>query len=207
MAHHSRRAVLPDRIPHDLTSDSHFYRLADYLEQVGRTSRRTKSVPAALWDSLVRYANRDDLIRLASEARGRGLLRYAVKIFIEAGEEGDHRAYAWAAGILKEAGRLGAEYPFIAYCAAGAIVAVAAAFYSLRFQRRSLGGASLAGWSVTIFLSFLQYLSAGWSSFGSEGFGHGQVALNVCAGILIVMSGVLAITCATLPSGSVKIAE
>jgi len=108
-------------------------RLADYLEQLGRLTRRTVFAPASLWDSLVAHGSREDLSRLASEARRRGLLRYAFQLFVALSEAGDSRALTWTAGLLREAGRI--DEAIIWYqraIEAGSTVAIAQAAESLR---------------------------------------------------------------------------
>ncbi|MBT2395980.1 hypothetical protein [Streptomyces sp. ISL-100] len=78
------------------------YRLADYLEQHGRVSRRTVAPPAGLWDVLVRHAARMSLINLAVTARERGHLRIALCLLKTAAEAGDPRAASAAANVLEE---------------------------------------------------------------------------------------------------------
>jgi len=81
------------------------YRLADYLEQTGRTGFLVGSAPASLWDALLAHARREDLSRLAAEARVRGLYRYAFQLYVAAAEAGHTTALEQAADMLREAGR------------------------------------------------------------------------------------------------------
>jgi TPR repeat protein len=82
------------------------YRLADYLEQTGRTLRRTVLAPAALWDAFVRAADVRDLPRLAQEAARRRLERQALRLYQRAAEAGDRRALLPAADLLQAAGHI-----------------------------------------------------------------------------------------------------
>ena len=75
------------------------YRLADYLEQTGHTGRRAGSAPASLWNAILAHARWEDLGRLGSVARDRGLYRYAFQLYAAAGALS---AVAW---MLEEAGR------------------------------------------------------------------------------------------------------
>ena len=70
------------------------YRLADYLDQVGRRSRREQIPPAAFWAAAARYADRDDLGALGDAARDRGLYRDAVQLYKHATAHGDTFAAA-----------------------------------------------------------------------------------------------------------------
>ena len=72
------------------------YRLADYLEQHGRHTRRAHIPPAAFWDAAARSAGPADLPALARAAEGHGLLRYAARLRKHATAHGD----AWEAAAL-----------------------------------------------------------------------------------------------------------
>jgi tetratricopeptide (TPR) repeat protein len=76
-------------------------RLADYLEQAGRVSRRAVLAAAALWDGLVEHADQRDLPRLAGEAEARSLYRYALALHLRAAAAGDVRALRQAAALLR----------------------------------------------------------------------------------------------------------
>jgi tetratricopeptide (TPR) repeat protein len=82
------------------------YRLADYLEQTGRTLRRTSLGPAALWDALVEHADEQDLVQIAHEAERRSLYRHAFQLYQRAAEAGDSHAMWEAATLLERAGRI-----------------------------------------------------------------------------------------------------
>jgi hypothetical protein len=56
------------------------YRLADYLDQHGRRTRRRHMPPAAFWTAAARYADLASLTALASAAQDRGLLRDAARL-------------------------------------------------------------------------------------------------------------------------------
>ncbi|RKT20053.1 tetratricopeptide repeat protein [Streptomyces sp. 1114.5] len=91
--------------PRQPTPDQPHYRLADYLEQHGRTTRRTAQAPAALWDALTAHAPIDDRPSLASEAEKRGLHRYAYELAAPAAEAGSPDAMRVAADQLDRIGR------------------------------------------------------------------------------------------------------
>ncbi|MBA2945315.1 tetratricopeptide repeat protein [Streptomyces himalayensis] len=82
------------------------YRLADFLEQLGRRERDTKPTPARLWDVLVGFAAREELPALARSAEDRGLLRTAMRLYSAAALAGDSRAYCAAGRLLKRADRV-----------------------------------------------------------------------------------------------------
>ena len=74
------------------------YRLADYLLQHGRRSRRDQTPPDNFWIALCRYADPDDLVVVADAAEDRGLYRYAALLYKEAALVG--RPYA-AASLIR----------------------------------------------------------------------------------------------------------
>ncbi|WP_436762642.1 hypothetical protein [Streptosporangium sp. V21-05] len=90
---------------HDEPASYPRYRLADHLEQLGRAERRTRPVPAALWDALVFHADHEDLPRLAAEARARGLYHHALLLYGAAATAGDPDAPRQAIALLGETGR------------------------------------------------------------------------------------------------------
>jgi hypothetical protein len=65
------------------------YRLADYLDQHGRRSRRCHIPPADFWAAAARFADPDDLNTLAKAAEERGLLRDAARLRKHATAHGD----------------------------------------------------------------------------------------------------------------------
>ncbi|MFI9152627.1 tetratricopeptide repeat protein [Streptomyces sp. NPDC053367] len=81
------------------------YRLADYLEQYGRSHRRFTRSPAPLWDALLHYVSPTSLGVLGSAAEDRGLLHVAARFYIAAAETGDATGMRHLAGLLEQAGR------------------------------------------------------------------------------------------------------
>ena len=65
------------------------YRLADYLEQHGRRTRRRYIPPAGFWKAAARFANPGDLPALAEAAEDRGLFRDAARLRKHATAHGD----------------------------------------------------------------------------------------------------------------------
>lgn len=63
------------------------YRLADYLEQVGRRRRRLVRIPELFWQSVMRHCRGADTEALGEAAWSRGLLRTACEIWIRGGCE------------------------------------------------------------------------------------------------------------------------
>ncbi|MGW0550106.1 hypothetical protein [Streptomyces altiplanensis] len=82
------------------------YRLADYLEEHGRSERRLADAPAGFWTALVDHADRGDLVKLAQEAGERKLLSHSLDLFTAAFEAGQHDGLRSAGSILRNAGRL-----------------------------------------------------------------------------------------------------
>ena len=69
------------------------YRLADYLDQYGRSSREDQLGPASLWDAFTGYATSvSDLNRLAQAARRRGLYHHATVLWTTAATVGSSDA-------------------------------------------------------------------------------------------------------------------
>ncbi|MCX3290639.1 tetratricopeptide repeat protein [Streptomyces sp. NEAU-H22] len=64
------------------------YKVADYLDEFGSRARRTTTVPAALWNSLIIHAAPDDLAAAAQSARDRGLMRLALRLSTAALQKG-----------------------------------------------------------------------------------------------------------------------
>ncbi|MFD7137796.1 hypothetical protein, partial [Streptomyces sp. NPDC059894] len=93
------------------------YRLADYLEQHGRETRRTALVPTALWGALIDFAARDDLIYLASSAQHRGLMREASLCYVAAVRAGHPRAAWWLAAMLEHSNRIPEAVRWYRWCA------------------------------------------------------------------------------------------
>jgi tetratricopeptide (TPR) repeat protein len=81
-------------------AEPHF-RLADYLDHHGRSSRATGPAAASLWSALPDHAAVNDLVGLAWEARNRGLFRYSFQLHLSADAAGIEGT-AWLAGDLME---------------------------------------------------------------------------------------------------------
>ena len=65
------------------------YRLADYLEQHGRSTHRARIPPVDFWDAAARFAVPAELPALAAAAENRGLLRDAARLRRQAAAQGD----------------------------------------------------------------------------------------------------------------------
>ncbi|MEV5470611.1 hypothetical protein AB0N37_34235 [Streptomyces griseoincarnatus] len=82
------------------------YRLADYLEQHGRSHRRFTRCPAPLWDALLDHvAPTDRGVLLGWAAEDRGLLYVASRFYIAAADNGDATGMRDLASLLEQAGR------------------------------------------------------------------------------------------------------
>jgi hypothetical protein len=86
--------------------DQPHYRLADYLDQHARTTRRVHRAPAALWNALLAHATDADAPRLADSARSRRLDRYAISLYRRAATTGDGYADYRLAELLAHRGDL-----------------------------------------------------------------------------------------------------
>ncbi|MFD7412313.1 hypothetical protein [Kitasatospora purpeofusca] len=81
------------------------FRLADYLEQHGRTARRRLCPPASFWQSaLAHLTDPGDLGALASAAEGRHRLQWAHHLRLRAADSGDPDALMALGRSLEEAG-------------------------------------------------------------------------------------------------------
>ncbi|MEU8326003.1 hypothetical protein AB0C33_47230 [Nonomuraea sp. NPDC048881] len=65
------------------------YRLADYLDQLGRHCRADQMPPATFWAAAARYAHPANLGELGFAARDRGLYRYAAQLLKRSAAQGD----------------------------------------------------------------------------------------------------------------------
>jgi hypothetical protein len=65
------------------------YRLADYLDQVGRRTRREQIPPTSFWTAAAKWAHSEDLGALGHEARRRGLYRDTAQLYKNAVAYGD----------------------------------------------------------------------------------------------------------------------
>ena len=81
--------IRPRTIDRAVPAPDPVYRLADYLEQHGRRTRRRYIPPAGFWKAAARFANPDDLPALAEAAEDRGLLRDAARLRKHATAHGD----------------------------------------------------------------------------------------------------------------------
>ena len=88
--------------PGQLAPDQLYYRLSDYVEQVGLVGRRTQSAPATLWDALLAHSKATDLAWLGNQAEERGLYRYAFRFYSAAAEAGDPMALSCMGGLFRE---------------------------------------------------------------------------------------------------------
>ena len=97
------------------------YRLADYLEQIGRTSRATVLVPASLWDALLTYGSRESLSALAASADSRRLDRHAYLLHHRVGDLEGMARFLESRGMKREAvdWLKGHDGPEALYVAAG----------------------------------------------------------------------------------------
>jgi TPR repeat protein len=89
-------------------SVSKTYRLADYLDQHGRTERLLLAVPDLFWLAARRHAGEEACAQLALQAESRGILKHACALWIRAGR------YDRAAELLADAGRLTQALPWFA---------------------------------------------------------------------------------------------
>ncbi|MFE0457928.1 restriction endonuclease [Kitasatospora sp. NPDC058965] len=87
--------------PGDMLGNMTRYRLADYLDQFGRSSRAIIGAPDTLWSALPAHADQGDLGHLAWTARNRGLFHHAFLLHLRAVEEGNEDTL-WLAGDLME---------------------------------------------------------------------------------------------------------
>ncbi|MFE2528009.1 helix-turn-helix domain-containing protein [Streptomyces sp. NPDC059382] len=107
----ARRPPTPATRPPAPASSGPVFRLADYLEQHGRTTRRHLCPPASFWHAALSHlTNHDELEGLAREAEVRYRLQWARHLLQRAADHGNTRALAELADIREEAGdREGAE--------------------------------------------------------------------------------------------------
>jgi tetratricopeptide (TPR) repeat protein len=82
-----------------------FYKVPDYLEQLGRAVRKDFTPGTEVWDIYARFGTFDSLAHIASEAAARALPTCALKLWIAAADSGDRYALWQAASILQELGR------------------------------------------------------------------------------------------------------
>ncbi|MEV0455817.1 tetratricopeptide repeat protein [Catellatospora methionotrophica] len=87
------------------------YRLADYLEQLGRTERAGIYPPDSLWRAFTLTITDPELLRrLGTQAEQRGRYQHAIHLYQHAFERGDTNALRRLAGLREQAGNpAGAE--------------------------------------------------------------------------------------------------
>ncbi|MEU8089145.1 hypothetical protein AB0B57_36705, partial [Micromonospora sp. NPDC049101] len=86
------------------------YRLADYLDQTGRTERAGETPPASFWTAAATITDPDTLRTLATAAADRARYRHAARLYRLAAERGDLEALKMLAGMRERAGdEVGAE--------------------------------------------------------------------------------------------------
>ncbi|WP_328765378.1 MULTISPECIES: tetratricopeptide repeat protein [unclassified Streptomyces] len=96
-----RRRPRARRMPGEAASgDLSCYRLADYLDQHGRTTRRETPVPEALWRALLAHGDESGYLALGASAERRGLLRIAAQFYAHAKDGGKELAK-----LLEDCGR------------------------------------------------------------------------------------------------------
>ena len=71
------------------------YRLADYLDQYGRRTRRDRIPPEAFWAAAANFASPGDQARLGDAAHARGLYRDAAQLHKNAAGRGNLRAVSY----------------------------------------------------------------------------------------------------------------
>ena len=77
------------------TQGGPLYRLADYLDQHGRTERTGRIPPAGFWAAAADYASPADQAALGDAAAARGLYRDAAQLFKNAARRGNPRAVTY----------------------------------------------------------------------------------------------------------------
>jgi TPR repeat protein len=93
------------------------YRLADYLEQTGRATRRTILAPSALWDALPEHADDRDLLRIAEEAERRSLYGHAFLLYQRAAAAGEPAAKRQIGALLGQASHIDEAVGLLQTCA------------------------------------------------------------------------------------------
>lgn len=91
--------------PGDPPPAGRYYRLADYLEQHGRT-RRLRPMPKALLDALIADAAAEDLARFGGQAEEQGLNQAAIRLYGAAAERGNTSVLLRLAWLLRSADRV-----------------------------------------------------------------------------------------------------
>jgi len=107
------------------------YRLADYLEQLGRHERASVFPPTSFWLATARHVHRvEDRRALATAAEDRGRFRHAATLLADGARGGDRESAVHLARLLHQRGRVDEAYPWWRLAAeagdAGAMVKVGA---------------------------------------------------------------------------------
>jgi TPR repeat protein len=99
------RGMLTRRRPRrgDPAVEGPVYRLADYLEQHGRQTRRLQRIPPSLWEAALRHTPSGPA--MARLARSCGLLRTAFQLERREAASGHNEAARRAGDVLRRAGR------------------------------------------------------------------------------------------------------
>ena len=80
------------------------YKVADYLDQHGRRSRKDQLGPASLWNALIAHAATvRDQVRLGKAGRDRGLYRHAALLWTAAAALGSADAAGQLVALLRQA--------------------------------------------------------------------------------------------------------
>ncbi|TDD27199.1 hypothetical protein E1287_35075 [Actinomadura sp. KC06] len=97
--------------PGELSPPVPLYRLADYLDQHGRSERKLLSPPAPFWDAATHHAYTSEyLVALSRAAESRGRYRHAADLFQKAADAGEKYVLAELSELRERAGdRAGAE--------------------------------------------------------------------------------------------------
>ncbi len=101
---HGIRGALTEELGNSLQPTGR-YRLADYLDQTARTTRKISEAPAALWEALGRHAAASDLASLAEQAEQAGFLRNAIDLYSAAAERGSTAGLLRLTWLLDRVGR------------------------------------------------------------------------------------------------------
>ncbi|MFJ9542983.1 tetratricopeptide repeat protein [Streptomyces sp. NPDC101225] len=89
-----------------LAAPGQLYRLADFLDSYGRTTRRLQRIPALLWHAALQHCDLETARTLATAAAARGLLEPACRLWAKAGAD------RHVAQCLARAGRLDEALPW-----------------------------------------------------------------------------------------------
>ncbi|MCF0086465.1 MULTISPECIES: helix-turn-helix domain-containing/SEL1-like repeat protein [unclassified Streptomyces] len=101
----TRHPCLPTTAKTPVPEPGLVFRLADYLEQHGRTTRRTLCPPASFWHAAHKHLVRpDDLANLAAAAEDRYRLQWTHHLRLRAAEAGNAKALLYVAKLRAAAG-------------------------------------------------------------------------------------------------------